>query len=231
MQVVILLTDASPSKDRGPGAPLPPEFVDEMPFALTLSLNDDASEPTGFNPRRTSRIEAPPQLITSRLTGRSHSEMRPAAMRTHAGQSDIEKSPPLALGPRRLLTFRLRFQGEQMSVWLLIGIVTLIASVFAAVAPRIDVHSSTNLAWLAHDFGPGDSESQETARRTASRVVLPIAALAAVVTLTGLVASGGASWSGITSLVGLLLVGISFLAGALAGRRSIRRGRDRTNAR
>jgi len=118
-----------------------------------------------------------------------------------------------------------------MSVWLLIGIVTLIASVLVAVAPRIDVHSSTNLAWLAHDFGPGNSESQATARGAAFKVVLPIAALAAVVTLTGLVASGGASWSGITSFVGLLLVGISLLAGALAGRRSIRRERDRTDAR
>ena len=118
-----------------------------------------------------------------------------------------------------------------MSVWLVIGIVTLIASVLGPVAPRIDVRSSINLAWLAHDFGPGDSESQATARKTAFRVALPIAALAAVVTLTGLVVSGGASWSGITSLVGLLLVGILLLAGALAGRRSIRRGRDRADAR
>lgn len=50
--------------------------------------------------------------------------------------------------------------GERMSVWLLIGIVTLIASVLAAVAPRIDVDTSSRLAWLAHDFGPGDSQSQ-----------------------------------------------------------------------
>ena len=115
-----------------------------------------------------------------------------------------------------------------MSVWLLIGIVTLIASVLAAVAPRIDVDTSSRLAWLAHDFGPGDSQSQAAARTAAFTVALPLAALSALVTVAGLVASGGASWSGVTSLAGLLLVGIALLAGSSAGRRAVRRERGRT---
>ena len=72
-----------------------------------------------------------------------------------------------------------------MSVWLVIGFVTLIASVLVALAPTIDVHSATTLGWLAHDFGPGDRESQATARKTAFRVGLPLAVLSAVVTFTG----------------------------------------------
>ena len=118
-----------------------------------------------------------------------------------------------------------------MSVWLVIGFVTLIASVLVALAPTVDVHSATALGWLAHDFGPGDRESQATARKTAFRVGLPLAVLSAVVTFTGLVVSGGASWSGVTSLVGLLLVGASLLAGSLAGRHSMRQKRDRAEAR
>ena len=117
-----------------------------------------------------------------------------------------------------------------MGVWLIIGIVTLIATVLVAVAPRIDVDTAPNLGWLAHDFGPGDSQSQASARMAAFRVVLPLAALSALVTVAGLVVSGGASWSGITSLAGLVLVGISLLVGGSAGRRAMRRESDRSVA-
>ena len=115
-----------------------------------------------------------------------------------------------------------------MSVCLIIGIVAVIAAVLAGVAPRIDADGSASLAWLAHDFGPGDSA---TARTAAFRVTLPIAALSVLVTIAGLVISGGASWSGITSFIGLVLAGVSLLVGASAGRRSLRRGSDRIDAR
>jgi hypothetical protein len=51
VKVVILLTDASPSKDRHRGAPLATQFLAQTPFALTLSLNDDTPEATGNRPR------------------------------------------------------------------------------------------------------------------------------------------------------------------------------------
>jgi hypothetical protein len=107
-----------------------------------------------------------------------------------------------------------------MSVWLIIGAVAVIAAVLAAVATRLDADGDTSLTWLAHDFGPGDSAS---ARKAAFRVSLPLTVLSVLVTIAGLVVSGGASWSGITSLVGLILAGASLLAGASAGRRSARR--------
>jgi hypothetical protein len=111
-----------------------------------------------------------------------------------------------------------------MSVWLIIGIVAVIGAALAAVATRIDASGDTSLAWLGHDFGTRDSA---TARTAAFRVSLPIAALSVLVTVAGLVLSGGASWSGITSFVGLLLAGASLLGGASAGRRSVRRQPDR----
>jgi len=113
-----------------------------------------------------------------------------------------------------------------MSVWLIIGVIAVVAAVLAAMATRIDGDSS--LTWLAHDFGSGDST---TARAAAFRVSLPIAALSVLVTTAGLILSGGASWSGITSFVGLLLAGAALLAGASAGRRSMRRNSGATEAR
>jgi hypothetical protein len=118
-----------------------------------------------------------------------------------------------------------------MSVWWVIGFVAVLAGVLAAVAPGIDPDTDPNLAWLAHDFGPGDREGQASARRAAFRATAPVAVLAVVVTVAGLVLSGGAAWSGTTSFVGLVLVGTALLAGTVAGRRSIRRDRDRAVAR
>jgi hypothetical protein len=115
-----------------------------------------------------------------------------------------------------------------MSVWLVIGAVAVIAAVLAAVATRIDADGDTSLGWLAHDFGPGDGA---TARKAAFRVSLPLAALSVVVTIAGLVVSGGASWSGVTSFVGLLLAGVAMLGGATAGRRAMRRDGESTGTR
>lgn len=109
-----------------------------------------------------------------------------------------------------------------MSVWLFIGVVALLASVFAALVPRIDGSTDARFALLALDLGPGDAENQASARRSASRAMMPIAALSIVVTSAGLVASGGESWSGITSLVGLVLAGVSLLVASRAGRRFMR---------
>lgn len=109
-----------------------------------------------------------------------------------------------------------------MSIWLIIGVVAVLAAVLAAAAPRIDKDGAASLAWLAHDFGPGDSEVRAAARQAASSASLPPAALSALVTISGLLLSGGASWSGITSFGGLLLAGLSLVLGASAGRRSMR---------
>jgi len=109
-----------------------------------------------------------------------------------------------------------------MSIWLIIGVVAVIAAALAALAPRIDNDGAAGLAWLAHDFGPGDSELRVAARRAAFRASLPPAALSALVTISGLLLSGGASWSGVTSFAGLLLAGLSLFLGASAGRRSMR---------
>jgi len=110
-----------------------------------------------------------------------------------------------------------------MSIWLIIAIIAVVAAVLAAAASRVDALGGGNLAWLAHDFGPGDDEGRAAAQTAAFRASLPPAVLSALVTIAGLVVSGGASWSGITSFVGLLLAGTALIRGASAGRRFMRR--------
>jgi len=110
-----------------------------------------------------------------------------------------------------------------MSVWFIIGLVTVLAAGLAVWLPRIDGDSASPLAWLAPDYGSGDDEAQVRARTAAFRVSAPLGALAAIVTVTGVIVSGGASWSGVTSLIGLVLVALTLIAGSVAGRRALRR--------
>jgi len=110
-----------------------------------------------------------------------------------------------------------------MSVWFIIGLVTVLAAGLAVWLPRIDGDSASPLAWLAPDYGSGDDEAQARARTAAFRVSAPLGALAAIVTVTGVIVSGGASWSGVTSLIGLVLVALTLIAGSVAGRRALRR--------
>ena len=102
-----------------------------------------------------------------------------------------------------------------MTVWIVIAFAAVAAGVLALLAPHTRTSSIEALRLFSLQAVYGDA-----ARRAATWILTPLAALSIGVSLIGLAVNGGGPGSGVTSLLALLLVGAALAAGHVAALRT-----------